>query len=86
MPKQATIGDALSHGGVITSASPNVKCSGKPVARIGDSAVCSIHGPVTIVSGSSKVKANGRGRARQGDMTSCGATIIATQIKVDIGG
>lgn len=86
MPKQATIGDTLDHGGVITSASPNVKCGGKPVSRVGDTATCAKHGPVTIVSGSSKVKANGRARARHGDKTSCGASIIATQIKVDIGG
>ncbi|MBV8159121.1 MAG: PAAR domain-containing protein, partial [Dyella sp.] len=43
----ARLGDTLSHGGTITSASPNWQCNGIPIARVGDTANCSVHGLVT---------------------------------------
>jgi uncharacterized Zn-binding protein involved in type VI secretion len=84
MPAAARLGDSISHGGAITSASPDHVTDGIPTARLGDSAVCAIHGGVTIVAGSGFTKVNGRPRARVGDAVSCGAVISsgsgATQV------
>lgn len=85
MAKQAFLGSKHSHGGTITSASPNVTVNGKPVARKGDTASCPTHGTVTIVGGSSKVLANGRARARIGDALSCGAVIVDGSSNQDVG-
>jgi len=71
----ARIGDAISHGGQITSASSDVISDGLGVARIGDTAQCDEHGTVTIVGGSSTVQGDGIGIARIGDSCSCGAII-----------
>jgi uncharacterized Zn-binding protein involved in type VI secretion len=71
----ARLGDQLSHGGNITSASPNWNCNGIAIARVTDTALCAIHGAVTITSGSPDWKANGLAMARIGSTCSCGATI-----------
>lgn len=71
----ARLGDAISHGGNITSASPDVTIDGLGVARIGDTAQCDQHGTVTIVGGSATVTCDGIGLARIGDLCSCGAII-----------
>ena len=86
MPQLARLGDAISHGGAIIEGSGDVHCNGIPVARIGDAAICVIHGAVTIVSGSATVRANGRGVARIGDATSCGATIVSGSADTRAGG
>lgn len=75
MPPIARLNDSISHGGSITSASPDCFCNGIAIARLGDSAVCSIHGGVSITTSSNSVFANGQGVARVGDSVSCGATI-----------
>lgn len=71
----ARIGDLISHGGAITSGSVNVLVNLLGVARLTDTAVCDIHGPVTITSASVISIANLLGIARVGDSLSCGATI-----------
>ncbi|RFB80025.1 PAAR domain-containing protein [Methylovirgula sp. 4M-Z18] len=73
----ARIGDPISHGGNVTSGSPDWQCNGLAIARVGDSATCLIHGPVTIVTGSPNYQCNGRAMARVGSLCSCGATIVA---------
>ena len=82
MPGVARVGDAISHGGSITTGSAKVFADGFPVARIGDSANCSVHGAVVITDGSSNVFAEGLGVARIGDSLSCGATIVSGSVKV----
>ena len=82
MPGVARIGDPISHGGAITSGSLKVLANGLGVARIGDSALCDIHGTTTIVSGSVKVFAEGLGVARIGDVTACGAVISGGSLNV----
>jgi uncharacterized Zn-binding protein involved in type VI secretion len=78
MPGVARIGDAISHGGQITSASADITSDGLGVARIGDTAQCDEHGTVTIVGGSSTVKGDNIGIARIGDQCSCGAIITGS--------
>lgn len=76
MPKIIRLGDTGSHGGTVTTASPDVLAQGQPVARVGDTYTCLIHGPNPIVTGSPNTTANGQAVARVGDTTACGATLL----------
>ncbi len=76
MLKVARIGDAISHGGQITSASPDCFGDNRKIARLGDTVICAIHGTQTIITASNNLFCNGIPVARQGDQISCGATII----------
>lgn len=78
------VGDKLDHGGSVISGASQTDINGKAVARKGDSAVCSSHGPTTIVSGDSTVLIDGQAVARQGDRTACGATLLASQTCTDV--
>lgn len=80
--KVARLGDAISHGGNITSASPNTWANGIKVARLNDSVLCLRHGPQAISSASTTVKANNRGVARLGDSITCGAVISSASPNV----
>jgi len=73
------VGDTHSHGGAVVSGAPDSDIDGKPVARIGDRAVCRLHGSVVIASGDPNVTFDGKAVARDGDHLSCGALLIATQ-------
>lgn len=75
MPKVIRIGDPGSHGGVVTSGSPDVEANGLAVARVGDIFDCAQHGPNPIATGSPDVFANGLAVARVGDIASCGAVL-----------
>jgi uncharacterized Zn-binding protein involved in type VI secretion len=72
----ARLGDAGSHGGVITTASSTILVNGKRMARIGDTYGCPEHGPNPIVTGASHVFGQGQLVAHVGSKTACGATII----------
>ena len=74
----ARVGDATSHGGVITSGLATIRCQGLPIALVGTSvASCSLlHGASPVVKGSATVFAAGVPLARVGDVTGCGAQII----------
>lgn len=76
MPRIVRLGDPGSHGGSVTSASPNVYANGIRVACVGDTYHCPDHGPNPIVEGSPDVFANGRRVARVGDHTACGASLL----------
>ncbi|WMJ69527.1 PAAR domain-containing protein [Stenotrophomonas sp. 24(2023)] len=73
------VGDRLSHGGSVLAGSSQSDINGKQVARVGDRAVCVMHGPTTIVSGDASVVIDGQPVARDGDQTGCGATLVASQ-------
>lgn len=75
MPRIIRFGDPGSHGGTVTTASPDVWAEGQRVARVGDTYSCPIHGPNAIVTGSPNTTANGQAVARVGDTTACGATL-----------
>ena len=68
-------GDPLDHGGTIIEGSPKLSSEGKPVARVGDKAMCAQHGLVTITTGAAKFRVDGRACARVTSLTSCGARI-----------
>jgi uncharacterized Zn-binding protein involved in type VI secretion len=84
MPDIIRIGDPGSHGGSVTTGSPDVTANGIPVARVGDTYSCPIHGPNPIVTGSPDVTANGQAVARVGDTTACGATLQAGSPDVEV--
>lgn len=84
-PACARVTDTISHGGAITSGSPNVFANFLAVARFGDSVTCDIHGSQTISSASAISKANFLGIARVGDSISCGATITSGSPNVFVG-
>jgi uncharacterized Zn-binding protein involved in type VI secretion len=79
-------GDTGTHGGTISTGSPDVFVNGIPVARVTDIYICSIHGPNPIIKGSSRLWANGLPVARIGDPTACGATIATGSPNTDDGG
>lgn len=76
MPRIIRLGDSGSHGGSVTTASPDVWADGARVARVGDTYDCPIHGPNPITTGSPNTTANGQAIARAGDSTACGATLV----------
>lgn len=76
MPRIIRLGDTGSHGGSVTTASPDVWVEGQRVARVGDTYSCPEHGPNPIATGSPNTTANGQAVARVGDTTSCGATLM----------
>lgn len=78
------LGDALSHGGTVTSASMHTDVAGRPVARLGDDCNCSLHGPTTIASGDPTVIVDGKPVARSGDTTACGATLVPSQVTTGV--
>lgn len=81
MPLIIRLGDTSTHGGfVITSASKSY-AEGALIARIGDTLLCPIHGPSSIVEGSPNSLCEGSQIARQGDATDCGAALISGAVK-----
>lgn len=77
MPLIARLGDAGSHGGLITTSAAKWECEGALIARRGDTYACPIHGSNPIVGGSGKFICEGEPIARHGDATACGATLIS---------
>lgn len=75
MAKIIRIGDPGSHGGSVTTGSPDTFTNGLAVARVGDTYNCPIHGANPITTGSPDTTANGLAVARVGDITACGATL-----------
>ncbi|SDF86960.1 PAAR domain-containing protein [Paraburkholderia phenazinium] len=73
------VGDKHSHGGNVVSGASQSDIDGKAIARVGDSAICKIHGSVVIVSGDENVTFDGKAAAREGDRLSCDAILIAQQ-------
>jgi uncharacterized Zn-binding protein involved in type VI secretion len=73
------LGDPLSSGGQVLQGSPMTDIDGKPVARIGDPALCKRHGPTRIASGDSTVIIDGQPVARHGDLCACGCSLMSSQ-------
>lgn len=70
-------GDSGSHGGTVINGSPDTTVNSIPVARVGDTYACPIHGNNPITTGSPDTTANGQPVARVGDATACGATLTS---------
>ena len=73
----ARVGDAGSHGGVITNGASTIFVNDRPVARVGDIYDCPKHGPNPIVTGAKSVFGMGQLVAHVGSKTACGATITS---------
>lgn len=71
-------GDCIDHGGyVIANKKVTTTVNGKLIVRIGDKALCFIHGKTEIISVSkNNVTSNKKQIAKIGDKTKCGATIL----------
>jgi uncharacterized Zn-binding protein involved in type VI secretion len=94
----ARMGDATSHGGVITSGFPQVLIGSQPAARMGDMHTCPMitpgmppvpHVGGPILKGSATVLIGGQPAARVGDMATCVGpvdTIVSGCSTVLIGG
>lgn len=86
MPQIARLGDTGTHGGAISTGSPDVFVNGRAIARVTDIYSCPIHGPNPIIKGSRLLTANGLPVARIGDPTACGATIATGSANTDDNG
>lgn len=73
----AFLGSQTSHGGSITSGASKYRCGSSPIARIGDTHSCPIHGPNPIIGpvGGKRPKIEGQFVAYVGDVSACGAEI-----------
>lgn len=79
MPNVIRLNDPTSHGGTVTSvAATHFKVAGVPVAGVGDTCSCPVHGAGTIVEGAARHTINGKQVAYDGHKTSCGATLTST--------
>lgn len=87
MPAVARLGDTSDHGGVIISASSNVKANGIEVARQGDQHSCPIkgHGITPLTASVTDVKVNGRLVITIGSQAGCGAVIDSGSPDVNAG-
>jgi uncharacterized Zn-binding protein involved in type VI secretion len=72
------LGDTSDHGGRVVSGIETFKVHGVPVACMGDSFDCPIHGVNAIVEGAHNRRANGKPMAYEGARTSCGASLVAS--------
>ncbi|UZW59477.1 PAAR domain-containing protein [Lysobacter enzymogenes] len=73
------MGDTTSSGGQVVSGSPFTDIDGKPVARIGDSVVCGLHGPTVIASGDATFIVDGQPLARERDGCACGCLLVSVR-------
>ncbi|AVY65627.1 PAAR domain-containing protein [Xanthomonas translucens] len=72
------VGDPTSGGGHVLSGSPATDIDGKPVARVGDRALCRKHsGTFSIVGGNMTVIMDGQAIALHGDYLSCGCQVLS---------
>lgn len=73
------VDDTHSHGGRVLAGAPNSRIQGKAIARVGDPAICEIHGPTVIAQVSGNARFDGQAAAVDGDLLACGARLIASQ-------
>lgn len=77
------VGDTLKpHGGRVTTG--HYLAFGKPVACIGDSAVCNKHGQTTIIEGASSSSMDGKPVALDGHRCACGCSLVSSLSMMDI--
>ncbi|HKT97927.1 MAG TPA: PAAR domain-containing protein [Paraburkholderia sp.] len=77
--KYIMVGDTHSHGGRVLEGAPDSRIEGRAIARLGDPAVCEIHGPTFIAKVSGNANFDGQPAAADGDLLACGARLIASQ-------
>lgn len=72
-------------GGPIAQGFTTVLIGGLPAARLGDTAICAVGPPDTIVTGTPTVLIGGMPAARLGDNTAHGGMIVTGHIMTMIG-
>lgn len=74
------LGDKLSSGGVVISASSTIIVDGIQVALVGDQVSCPIkgHGINTIIEGSSTLFESNQAIALHGAKCACGCSVISS--------
>lgn len=72
------VGDKLSSGGEVVSASRGMSFMGRDVACQGDRVRCPAHGVSFIAEGDSGSKRNGRPIALHGHRCACGCTLMTS--------
>lgn len=75
------LGDALTGGGKVISASGTFEIQGRGVSRLGDRVTCLAHpslNPNVIVVASAPIADNGMPVAHQGDKAACGCTLLSS--------
>ncbi|WP_409364332.1 PAAR domain-containing protein [Burkholderia sp. Bp9031] len=71
-------GDKLEHGGEVTGGSPWTTFMGMPLARKGDEATCTLHGPTFIDEGADKFPDHdNKPFALDGHRCACGCRLIS---------
>ena len=73
----ARVGDTGSHGGTIINGSPTIRANNRPIALVGSTYSCPVHGPNPIVTGAQSVFGNDFLVAHVGSKTACGAEITS---------
>ncbi len=74
------LGDTHSDRGSVITGSTETDIDGKPVARVGDKAICPLHkGVFSIVTGDDSLMIDGQAVARDGDNLSCSYSLISGQ-------
>ena len=81
----ARVGDTGSHGGSIIDGSPAVRANNRPIALVGSTYNCPVHGPNPIVTGAPYILGNDVLVAHVGSKTACGAEITSGSPDVFIG-
>jgi uncharacterized Zn-binding protein involved in type VI secretion len=74
------LGDKTTHGGNVIGCSPISKVAGVGIARVGDAVICPLHGSTLITTGDATLVLQGQDAARLGDLTTCGASLLASQL------
>ncbi|WP_296305196.1 PAAR domain-containing protein [uncultured Desulfovibrio sp.] len=73
----ARVGDTGSHGGTIINGSPTVRANNRPIALVGSTYNCPVHGPNPIVTGAPFILDDDVLVAHVGSKTACGAEITS---------
>jgi uncharacterized Zn-binding protein involved in type VI secretion len=86
MPAMIVLGDKTDHGGEVIEASGVTNTHGRGIARVGDRVHCPKkgHGSTYIVTGDTTMVIDGRAVAYHGCSTSCGATLISSQMVTSV--
>lgn len=79
-------GDKTDHGGIVTQGFPNTDLNGRAIAGVGHLVTCpQCKGVFPIVEGSSTYDIDGTPVALHGMKTACGANLIASDSKGEVG-
>lgn len=86
MKNPVRYGDGLENGGHVTGGSSTMIFMSRPLARMGDPALCALHGPTTIAEGEERFPdQDGKPVAMHHHRCECGCRLISSLQNVHIG-